>query len=138
MIVAPILAIMSYLATDYIVSEKPHIAKDGNIYKMRVNSNCRWDSGKCTLDNEDIKIDIIGTRTNNLLILNLSSNVLLNSIKVDFDKHNIPNDMKINKNDFLKWDISLPLENENKMLNFAITINRSIFLAQISTIFIKN
>jgi hypothetical protein len=73
MVVAPILAIMSYLATDHMVSEKPHIAKDGNIYKMRVNSNCRWDSGKCTLDNEDIKIDIIGTRTNNLLILNLSS-----------------------------------------------------------------
>ncbi len=137
MIVAPILAIMSYFATDYIVSEKPHIAKDGKIYKMRVNSNCRWESGKCTIDNEDVEIDIIGARTNNLLALDVSPNVLVNSIKVAFDGKNTPKDMEVNKNNSLKWGVSLPLKNESKMLNFAIVINRSVLVVQVPTIFIK-
>ena len=141
MIVAPILAIMSYFATDYLVSEKPHIAKDGSIYTMRIKSNCRWDSGKCTIDNEDITLHIVGKKTNNLLFLNVSSNVLLSSIKVAFNKENKPQEMSATKGDHLKWNISLPLplplSNKNEILNFAIVINKSIFLAQVSTIFIE-
>lgn len=141
MVVAPILAIMSYFATDFLVSEKPHIAKDGAIYKMRLASNCRWESGKCTLDNEDINIDIIGQWTNQMLIINVSSNILLNNIKVSFnandEKQTTPKDMKINKNDNSKWNISLSQKNKSNMLNFAFVVNRSIFLAQVPTVFIK-
>lgn len=136
MVVAPILAIMSYFATDYIVSEKPHIAKDGSIYKMRINSNCRWKSGKCSIDNADIKIDIIGQWLEHSLVLNLSSNILLNSVKVSFDKNDIAKDMIIDKKNNLKWGISLDKKNKSTMLNFAIVVNRSVFLAQISTIFL--
>ena len=139
MIVAPILAIMSYFATDYIVSEKPHLAKDGNIYKMRISSNCRWESGKCTIDNGDVEINIIGQWINKSLILNLSSSVLLNSIKVSFDTQDNPQDMEIDKKDRLKWNISLDKDNQAKVqiLNFAFVLNRSVFLAQISTIFLE-
>jgi hypothetical protein len=44
MIVAPILAIISYFTVDYYVAEVPHKAKQGQSYKMLVKPNCRWAS----------------------------------------------------------------------------------------------
>jgi hypothetical protein len=50
MIVAPILAIISYFTVDYYVAEVPHKAKQGQSYKMLVKPNCRWASGACVID----------------------------------------------------------------------------------------
>lgn len=58
MFIAPVLAIIAYFATDSVVSEKPHKAQTGEQYKLAARSNCRYQSGLCTLHNGDVKIDI--------------------------------------------------------------------------------
>lgn len=56
MIVAPLLAIMSYFATDYIVSDLPEAAESGKTYSLLARSNCRYESGKCDLENGDMEV----------------------------------------------------------------------------------
>lgn len=69
-IVAPILAILSYFATDYIVSDIPSVAEDGQSYSLLARPNCRYQSGKCTLVNGDLEIRL------NLLKLDTGETVL--------------------------------------------------------------
>ncbi|WP_416396609.1 hypothetical protein [Allohahella sp. A8] len=56
MIVAPILAILAYLGTDAMVSEKPAPAKVDASYPLVAHSNCRYESGLCELENGDLLI----------------------------------------------------------------------------------
>lgn len=58
MFVAPLLAIASYFATDYIVSDLPVSAAQGEIYSMTARSNCRYQSGQCTFRNGDIEVNL--------------------------------------------------------------------------------
>lgn len=61
LIVAPILAIIAYFATDYAVSERPHSAVEGSSYPLVAKSNCRYQSGRCTLKNGDIELTLSAT-----------------------------------------------------------------------------
>lgn len=56
MMVAPLLAIGSYFATDYIVSDLPVTAVDGDTYAMVARPNCRYQSGQCTFRNGDLEV----------------------------------------------------------------------------------
>ncbi len=58
MIAAPILAVISYLAVDRYVSPKPIPAQVGQTYPLVTRSNCRYNSGKCTLVNGDFKVEL--------------------------------------------------------------------------------
>lgn len=58
MIVAPILAVMTYIAVDRHVRPDPVAAKPGDSYELVARSNCRYESGKCTLYNGDFKIEL--------------------------------------------------------------------------------
>ena len=56
LIIAPILAVLAWFAVDKWVSPKPFAAKGGAAYPLAVKPNCRYASGKCGLENGDIKI----------------------------------------------------------------------------------
>ncbi len=58
MLVAPVLAIMSWFAVDYFVAERPHAAKPGAAYGLITKSNCRYDSGQCDLENGDFELSL--------------------------------------------------------------------------------
>ncbi len=58
LIIAPLLSIGGYFAVDAYVGEKPHQAEKGRSYPLAALSNCRYNSGKCTLKNNDFKIDL--------------------------------------------------------------------------------
>ncbi len=62
MFVAPTLAIIAYFSVDYMVSEKPQVAQQGSTYKLAAKSNCRYQSGVCTLKNGDIEVHIRAQR----------------------------------------------------------------------------
>ena len=62
MFVAPVLAIIAYFSVDSIVSEKPQAALQGSSYKLAAKSNCRYQSGNCTLKNGDIEVQIRARR----------------------------------------------------------------------------
>ena len=83
MFVAPVLAIIAYFATDYVVSEKPRQAQQGNSYKLAAKSNCRYQSGQCTLYNGDVEVNVRAERINGSLIeLSLYANMPLQNVLV--------------------------------------------------------
>ena len=56
MIVAPILAILAWIAVGQLVGEQPQVAQPGQSYPLVEKSNCRYESGACDLENEDFKL----------------------------------------------------------------------------------
>lgn len=61
LLVAPILALISYFSVDAAVSEKPHAAKAGAQYELVEKPNCRYSSGHCQLKNGDFELELKGT-----------------------------------------------------------------------------
>lgn len=62
LLVAPILAVLGYVLADRSVAEKPDAARSGQSYPLVARSNCRYQSGLCTLVNGDIKINLTANR----------------------------------------------------------------------------
>ena len=58
LIIAPFLAIMAWYAADTMLSEKKERAKEGLGYELLGNSNCRYESGTCTMSNGNFELDI--------------------------------------------------------------------------------
>ena len=56
MIVAPILAVLAWVAVGQFMGEKPQAAKPGQSYPLVEKSNCRYSSGACDLENEDFRL----------------------------------------------------------------------------------
>ena len=87
MIVAPILALISYFATDHVVSEKPHAALAGQSYQLIAKSNCRYASGVCTLVNGDVKITLRTQTLNaNQISVTLDSSIPLHGARIALAK----------------------------------------------------
>ena len=63
MLVAPILAIIAWFGVDQIVAEKPQAAVAGGTYTLLAKSNCRYDSGRCDLENADLKLTLVAIST---------------------------------------------------------------------------
>lgn len=55
-IVAPILAVLAWFATGQLAGERPEAAVPGQSYPLVAKSNCRYPSGACDLENEDIRL----------------------------------------------------------------------------------
>ncbi len=136
LIVAPILAILSWFATGYFVDEKPHTMQEGSVYTLNVKSNCRWASGNCTLENNDIIIDVTGKYTSYTLELAMKSSVTLSDVKIAYNKNDKPQSMLYDKSKEL-WGGILDLKYKSKFINAVFIINNTVFYAQIPTTFLE-
>ncbi|KZX60656.1 hypothetical protein A3709_00910 [Halioglobus sp. HI00S01] len=56
MIVAPILAVLAWIAVGQLTGEQPRAAVEGQSYPLVEKSNCRYASGACDLENESFKL----------------------------------------------------------------------------------
>ncbi|SMN13945.1 hypothetical protein BHECKSOX2_1175 [Bathymodiolus heckerae thiotrophic gill symbiont] len=140
LIVAPILAIMSYFAVDYYVAETPHKAEEGQLYKMLAKPNCRWESGQCDLTNGDLELSI--TPENKIYGKNnfsLTSSVPLNGVKFALvDKkngHSLPKSMVLLKSDKTLWQSSQVSVTKSDFIQLVISVNNSVFYAEVPAIF---
>ena len=84
MIVAPILAIISYYLVDMMVKEQPRKAQAGQSYKLVAQSNCRFSSGACDLENGNFKSTITIATTDGKQTLLLNTNKSLQQAIVGF------------------------------------------------------
>lgn len=55
MIVAALLAVITWFAVYRLVAERPHIAREGRAYLLIARSDCRYTSGQCSLENASFK-----------------------------------------------------------------------------------
>jgi hypothetical protein len=137
MIIAPLLAIMSYFLTDNMVSEKPHAAEPGKAYPLVAKSNCRYESGLCTLENGELKLQlsVLSGR-----YLHLESNVPLEQVTVaisDIGGEGDPQTMQRADESGTRWQIQVQRSDfANSNLRLAlVTGNKSYFFAETLMIF---
>jgi hypothetical protein len=146
MIVAPILAILSYYFVDTIVKEKPHQAVSGASYPLSAKSNCRYTSGRCNLENASFKTFLVVTEQDDQQVLILTSSHALQGAKVGFNTLGQQSDetstnpltMRSVSEDNKKWSIVMPMNADaNTQLMLAMLANGSRYYAETTMGFSK-
>jgi hypothetical protein len=141
MFVAPVLAIIAYFATDYVVSEKPHQAQQGNTYKLAANPNCRYQSGQCTLQNGDVEVRVTVERiTASLIELTLRSSMPAQKVLASFVEDNDtaqPQAMQSVDAENTVWHAKFNISNpETAQLRLAMELSGALFYAETPAVFI--
>lgn len=140
MFVAPVLALIAYFATDHVVSEKPQAAQQGNSYKLAARSNCRYQSGRCTLHNGDVEVNVWVERVGSLIELVLQSNMPLQKALVSFvvgEDETAPAMMQPAGSEDNTWRARFELaEPEKSTLRLALDMSGTVFFAETPTVFI--
>lgn len=139
MIVAPVLAILSYYFVDTLVREEPQLAQAGNSYPLTAKSNCRYTSGRCDLENSSFKTFLVVDHADQQQILTLTSNYSLEGVQIGFaDLANAtggdtlpPEPMQSISDDNKSWSITMPLQADaNTQLMLAILANGAYYYAE--------
>jgi len=110
MLVAPILAIMAWYAVDELIGEKPQAAAEGRSYPLIEMSNCRYESGRCGLENEDFKLEITLASTATGALLQLTSAHALDGILIEIataDRQAAPEPMQADNSTGQHWSLAL-------------------------------
>lgn len=139
MIVAPILAVLAYFAVDFLVKEKPHVAVAGQAYPLLAQSNCRFTSGECNLENASFKskLKIASDKQS----LTLTSSHPLQSATLGFvnqDGSETEPDQMIALDDTnTAWQLALPSDAASDTLaRLALQANDAFYFAETSMQFI--
>lgn len=141
MLVAPVLAIMAWFAVDYFVAERPHAAQEGAAYTLIAKSNCRYDSGKCDLENSDFKLSIQPTSiATDSVQLEMTSAYPLQSATLGLVKNGIPatpSVMESTSDDATEWAgrIDRPI-GESSAIRVAVTAQGATWYAEVPTVFV--
>lgn len=144
MLVAPVLALLSYFAVDYYVSEEPHQAKAGKSYKMIERPNCRYTSGKCDLKNGSFEVGLkVEILQKNKMLLKLDSNFALDGVKIAIvqtqESNPIPVDMQLRNNNKKTWEVKInqPASEESR-IHLVMAIGESYYFAETATTFFQD
>ena len=141
MIVAPILAIIAYFATDNLVSEKPHSAVAGQSYPLVAKPNCRYASGRCSLKNGDIELELLASTTAGAVNLQLQAQQPLQGAKIALAtaaEDSEPRAMSAVDGSNLQWQLSLSdWQNDDLRLLLVVSINDSLYFADTEARFIQ-
>ena len=141
MFVAPVLAIVAYFSVDHVVSEKPQAALQGNSYKLAAKSNCRYQSGICTLKNGDIEVHLMARRVGEQGVeLTMHSELPIQNALVSYVTEHIssePEYMNATTADMDDWSVTLYLDDpEKSTLRLALSILDSTYYAETTAVFI--
>ena len=140
MIVAPLLAVMSYFAVDALVGEKPHVAVSGQAYPLVAQSNCRYTSGACDLENASFRSTISFDEESKVLLLE-SSHALQNATIGFLSKENsesVPVSMLPVNAARTQWRLdTVDLVDENSIARIALQANDAFYYAETGMSFIE-
>ena len=140
MFVAPLLAIIAYFSVDYMVSEKPKAAQQGGTYKLAAKSNCRYQSGVCTLKNGDIEVKLHARRIDERMVeLKMHSelpiqNAIISYVVGEFTSQPVAMNTESAAGD---WYVTIELSDpENSQLRMALSIADAMYYAETTAVFI--
>lgn len=133
MIVAPILAVVTYYAVDGIVKERPHVAVAGQAYPLVAKSNCRYTSGECDLENAEFKSTL--SVESELGVISLKSSHALKNATIGFvqadGNESQPALMSSQDDSHTVWKMKLPLEvDASTVARLAIEANGAFYFAE--------
>lgn len=143
LIVAPILAIISYFAVDAMVAETPHAAQPGERVELIEKPNCRYSSGACDLKNGEFEIHIQAKWSDEVqVLLSLESKYPLDGViaaHVTNDDHNVPPiNMRPLDKEGHKWTLNIVNPDVNvDRLRLAASAQRALYYGDASLTFIN-
>ena len=141
MLVAPVLAIMAWFAVDYFIGERPHAAKEGAAYSPIAKSNCRYDSGKCDLENADFKLSLRPTSvTSGSIQLEMTSAFPLQTATLGLVNDGtaaLPSPMAATNDEALHWTTRIDRpQGETSIIRVAVAADGATWYAEIPTVFL--
>ncbi len=141
MFVAPALAIIAYFSVDHLVSEKPQAAIQGSSYKLAAKSNCRYQSGACTLKNGDLEVQIRARRVIDKEVeLTVFSEMRIQKVVISYSTDDIfsqPEQMNAATAESKNWQLRLHLDDPEKTkLRLALNISDSTYFAETTAVFV--
>lgn len=118
LIIAPLLSIGGYFMLDAFVGEKPHVAEKGQSYPLIALPNCRYSSGKCTMKNNEFKIDLTPAESGvGVVNVALTTAFPLQAAKMALVQHadevGEPQAMRSVDKEGKQWQITLPGESQD-------------------------
>lgn len=141
LIVAPILAVISYFAVDAVVAEKAQAPLSGQSYELIAQSSCRYSSGHCVLKNGNFELKLKGNWLGqSRLNLVLESEHPLEGVKVaaarSSDSERIPKAMKVLDSEGQRWQLEVDsLAPDQSRLQLVARANDSLYFAEASLAF---
>lgn len=140
MLVAPVLAIMSWFAVDYFVAERPHAAKAGATYPLAARPNCRYASGRCELVNNDFELTLTVVSDAASPVLRLTASHPLSEARgaVGATPGDLDEPRAFAANDSGGTDWSLALDGEPAVgdtLRIAVVAQQSTYYAEVGAAF---
>lgn len=145
MLVAPVLAILAYFATDMAIGEKPQAAVPGQNYKLAAGPDCRYASGKCTLRNGELTITVRGKQDeqNNWTFVADANQILENLslvVVTPNDNDTPPIAMtptgKTDKDMLSQWSVNLPnFDKAQDVMRVVAVVGRSLYIVETPAVF---
>lgn len=140
-LVAPLLALITYFAMDFMFGETPSAAIEGQSYPLVEKPGCRWDSGYCGLKNNEFELDMTYRRLGGeRLALDLESIFPLDGVLLAVVDHETddrtPVPMSPVGSDGLKWTLEITVSDpERQRLRLAVSAGGSLYYGDASTLF---
>ena len=141
LIIAPILAILAWFLVDDWVADDVLKVEKGILYPLVAKSNCRWPSGYCYFENEDVEIKIT-TDTQNFGQNKLMVRSEIPMSNINFALVTNPDEMSNQMamrpidNTYQQWESDVINIMDQMYLQFLFVINESKFHGQAPTTFI--
>ena len=141
MIVAPVLAVLAWIAVGQLAGEKPHVARPGQSYPLVEKSNCRYESGACDLQNEDFQLRLTFDDGDGGRELVLSASHSLDGVVLDVgapDSEGQPSAMRASDGRGLEWRLAVnerPAANDR--IRLVASANESTYFGDVSTTFLQ-
>lgn len=140
MLVAPVLAVLGYVLADRSVAEKPDAARPGQSYPLVARSNCRYQSGQCTLVNGDIKINLTANRldANNVELIAESALPIRQALVAAKSDNHDGVALSMSPHQSL-WSLRMGLTQPDRtQLRMAFTIGGAVYFVETSAVFIDH
>lgn len=138
MLVAPVLAVLAWMAVGQFAGEQPHKAQPGRDYPLVEQSNCRYASGACDLGNEDFRIRLVlDTSAEPVLVLSASHPLDGVLLSVGSAEQNLPPEkMRAADGQGLEWRVLLGrVPSAQERIRLVATAAGSAYFAEASTLF---
>ncbi|WOJ93845.1 hypothetical protein R0135_01435 [Congregibacter variabilis] len=140
LLVAPVLSILAWFAVGNLIGEKAAPAQPGEAYPLVEKSNCRYSSGLCELENQDVKLTLKLDETVGVAIELTASHPLeaaLMSVSHP-DRDPGPRAMQAGDATGLRWRLPLSdVPSVDERIRVVISVADSAYFADASTRFLQ-
>jgi len=139
-LVAPLLALIAYFASDYFFGEAPQVAVEGQSYPLVEKPSCRWESGYCGLKNNEFELDLLVREVDGETLLLLESVFALEGVMLSVGREEAegaqPVPMRAVDEEGRRWSLPLfvPAPGQDR-IRLVAAADGSLYYGDVSTAF---